>query len=101
MQRCFAHGLEMMPHKRPRNRAKGNRRIVGTECGGTHLIHRTTRGFRQNGNGIHIAELALVGRHPRRCVPLGQLNIAVTFLRREWQVLRGRVILVINKSLAR
>ena len=100
MQRRLAHRLEVMAVKRAGERAEGNRRVVGPEGGGADLVHAAARGFGQDGDGIDVAELALVGRHAGGGVALGQLDVAIALARGQRQILGGDIVLVVDEGLA-
>ena len=100
MQRRLAHRLEMMADERPGKRAEGDRRVIGPEGRGADLVHGFAGRLGEDGDGIDIAELALVGRHAGRRVALGELDIAIAFLRRERQILGRYIVLVIDEGLA-
>ena len=100
MERCLAHRLKVLAGEGASQSTKRYGRVEGAERRRSDFGNGLARGFRQNGNGIHIAELALIGRHASGRVALGKLDVAVTFLHGQRQILGSRVVLVVDKGLA-
>ena len=100
VQRRLADGLEVVAGKRPGEGAEGDRRVEGAEGGGAHLVHGAPGRLRQDGDGVDVAELALVGGHAGRRIALGELDVGIALARGERQVLGGGIVLVVDEGLA-
>ena len=48
-----------------------------------HFVHRPARGLRQDGDGVDVAELALVSGHAGGGVALGEFNVGIALARGE------------------
>ncbi|MNT47415.1 hypothetical protein D3C72_1841290 [compost metagenome] len=95
----LADGVEKVTQLAARQRAKGNRGVVGPVGGGAGLRDGLAQRVGQHGSAIDVAQLALVGTESHGGVALHMLDRVIALAHRQVDVGHGHVVLVINELL--
>jgi hypothetical protein len=84
----------------PGQRPERDRRVKRPEGGRADCVRCGAARLGQQPDGVHIGQLALIGRHAVGGVALGQFHIAIAFLHGEPKIFRVHIILVVDKGFA-
>ena len=101
IDRRLAGGLEQRPLRMAGQRPEGLRGVGRAESGEADLGHRLVHCRRSQLQGIEIAGLALISRHPVGGVALDMLDRLHALAHRQRNVLGGDVVLEVDEGLDR
>ena len=95
---CQAEGFELLPPTTPTQGAQSHRRIRRAVDRGAGVGNGLARQPRHHGQAQHVAGLALIGCHAKRCIAFQMLDRDEVFLMRQFDVFDGDIVLRVNPS---